>query len=252
MPPIRIAVIGSGIAGLSAAYWFSQETDIAVTLLEKQARVGMDAYRLDLSAGDSMCSVDVPSRMFNTSQWPRLTQLYDQLGIAYESVDATQSFTRFSQPEQVTGETFLKLDVALRPEQALRQFVRTESRRLLAEASKLMTEGRNDLKTGLDRSQTLREYLLEKRYTTSFRENFLYPTLSSTVCTCSFAGLDDYPAWIVLSALRRLTDDRHLMRTRHGTKDVVSRLLSPSIKVRTNFIVSNIVGNDHGVKAHWY
>jgi predicted NAD/FAD-binding protein len=258
VPSIRIAVIGSGIAGLSAAYWLSQEADIEVTLLEKNDRIGMDAHRLDLPRldlpqdDDQILSVDVPSRMFNASQWPRLVKLYDELGVAYERVNATQSFSHFSHATDVATETFLKLDVAFRPQQAIRKIVRAQSRKLLSEAARLMKEGPHDLDAGLDPSQTLRQYLLGKNYSTSFRDAFLYPTLSSTVCTCSFAGLDDYPARIVLSALRRLTDDRDLMRTSKGTQDVVSRLSSPSIDVQTNYTASTIIASEQGVKVTSY
>jgi predicted NAD/FAD-binding protein len=101
-----------------------------------------------------------------------------------------------------------------------------------------MAEGREDLACGLSPSQTLGEYLAERDYTARFRTEFLYPTLSSTVCTCSYRGLDQYPARVVLETLRCLTDDRALQRTRYGTRDVVNRLTASLSDVRMNHAVT--------------
>lgn len=259
VPLTRIAVIGSGIAGLAAAHWLSQEADIEVTLLERQDRIGMDAHRLDLqgldlppvgpSQQDQVLWADVPSRIFNASQWPRLVKLYDELGVACERVDATQSYSRFSDATGIASETFLRLKATLRPKHLIRQLVKAESRKLISEAARLMKNGRRDLDAGLDPSLTLGQYLYEQKFSTSFRDDFFYPLLASTVCTCSFAALNDYPARIILSTMRRLLDDRGLMRTSLGTQDAVARLSSRIVDVQTHFTVSAIIAGEQGVKV---
>ncbi len=248
MPPLKIAIIGSGIAGLAAAHWLQQEKDVRVTLFEQSDNLGMDCHRVDLEMGDDRVSVDVPSRMFNTAQWPNLVDLYDQIGVAYDPVDACQSFTkRWASAVDATDDTYLKFDVAFRPDLALRQMLKSKPRAILSEAARLMNEGRRDLDKGINRAQTLGEYLADNEYTTSFKKEFLYPTLSSTVCTCSYASLDSYPAHIILGTLRCLTDDRALLRTRHGTRDVVTRLASDLADVRTNHPVKSLVDNGDNV-----
>ncbi len=245
---MKIAVLGSGIAGLSAAYWLTQQADVRVTLLEKQARIGMDAHRLEIDNGGETLRIDVPSRMFNAAQWPELVRLYDQLELPYQPVDATQSFSSFLGGSDCTANTYLKLQIALRPAQALRQLLSAKPRKLLAEATRLTEQGGTDLDAGIDASVTLDGYLTERDYSAAFRHEFLYPTLSSTVCTCSYASLDQYPAWIVLSALRRMTGDRDLMRTSFGTQDVVSRLASDLKDVRTRTSVVSIATHESQVQ----
>ena len=57
---MRIAVVGSGIAGLSAAWSLSREHQ--VTVYERHLKPGMDAQSLDLSLGGVEARVDVPLR----------------------------------------------------------------------------------------------------------------------------------------------------------------------------------------------
>ena len=93
----RIAIIGSGIAGLTFA-WLARHARIEVTLFESQPSLGMDAHSIDLPAvnggsGPAGVRVDVPPRMFNGEDWPSLTRLYDSLGVESQPVDASKSFS---------------------------------------------------------------------------------------------------------------------------------------------------------------
>lgn len=224
---------------MAAAYFLNRHDDVQVSLLERSPTLGMDAHRVDVPIADQLISIDVPSRMLSALQWPTMLQLYQQVGVTCEQVDASQSFSRRRQ--YAVGETYLKVDVALRPESALLQMLSAKPRAILSEAKRLLTEGRRDLDAGLTALQTLGEYLTSSGYSHAFKTEFLYPTLSSTVCTCDYAALDAYPAGIILPMLRKLTDDRALYRTRYGTRDVVSRLTEGLSDVRTGVAARSIV-----------
>lgn len=62
----------------------------------------------------------------------------------------------------------------------------------------------------------------------------MYPTLSSTVFTCSYQALDNYPSAIALATLKRLFDSPKLLRTKFGTSDVVQRLTKGIKEIRTS------------------
>lgn len=86
-PPRRIAVIGAGITGLSAA--LSLSTDHAVTLYEAEARLGGHARTLVAGKrGDQ--PVDTGFIVFNHVNYPHLTRLFDRLGV--ETAPASMSF----------------------------------------------------------------------------------------------------------------------------------------------------------------
>jgi predicted NAD/FAD-binding protein len=79
-PGRNIAVIGSGIAGLSAAWLLSQRH--SVTLFERDSRAGGHANTLDVDGPDGPIAVDAGFIVYNPPNYPNLTALFDYLGVA--------------------------------------------------------------------------------------------------------------------------------------------------------------------------
>jgi len=77
----RVAVVGSGIAGLTAAYLLSRKHH--VTLFEREELLGMDAHSRDAYGA----RMDIPLRVFSESYYPNLCRLYQLLGIRYHPAD---------------------------------------------------------------------------------------------------------------------------------------------------------------------
>ena len=238
---MKIGVIGSGIAGLTAA-WILRKAGCRVTLIEKQDRIGMSAHGVDLNLDGKSLRGDVPSRMFNQAQWPRLLELYQVLGVEFEPVDTSQSFS------DDRGRTYLKLKLPYQFVDAV-QLLQSKPRRIVSEMKRLQTEGENDLAHGLDHTITLHDYLRSHRYSDELISGFLYPILSSTVCTCSYASLDQYPAAIILSAVRNISVNQTLLKTRFGTADIVHRIIT-DVDILSNTEVRQVVERDAKVEVH--
>ena len=69
--PIRVAVVGSGLAGLATAYFLTQSTrDVDVTLYERHATLGMDAESVTVEHEGQHQRVDVPMRAFSAAYYP--------------------------------------------------------------------------------------------------------------------------------------------------------------------------------------
>jgi predicted NAD/FAD-binding protein len=81
----NIAVIGSGIAGMSAAWLLSQRHD--VTVYEKNARLGghSNTVMVKTSLGDT--PVDTGFIVFNDVTYPNLVALFEHLGVPTKSSD---------------------------------------------------------------------------------------------------------------------------------------------------------------------
>ncbi len=235
---MRVAVIGSGVAGLACSRLLRQQ-EISVTLIERFSKPGMDAHSVQVDLPGLPCQqADVPSRMFNQTQWPELYKLYQTLGVQSTTVDTSQSFSIFG------GKTFLKLNRANRP--TIRSVLfDDQARHLVTQAEKLQRLGLADLQADRNDlvSRTFASYLDGRGFTREFVEMFLYPTLSSTVCTCSYAALDDYPARTMLQSLKNLTDETNLLRAKFGTGDVVQRLLHPQVETRLGTEVAAVTQN---------
>lgn len=86
---MRIAVVGSGIAGLGAAWLLSREHE--VVLFERESRLGGHTHTHRVQQGGRSYSVDSGFIVFNPGNYPLLTQLFEELGVA--SQPTTMSFS---------------------------------------------------------------------------------------------------------------------------------------------------------------
>ena len=81
---MKIAVIGSGISGLSAAHFLSKK--YKVDLFEKNDHFGGHSYTTEVTLNDSneTISVDLGFIVFNKINYPNLVNLFEQLQVGYE------------------------------------------------------------------------------------------------------------------------------------------------------------------------
>lgn len=89
MRKLRIAVIGSGISGLSCAWLLSQRHD--VTVIEADGRLGGHANTVDVKAGNRTIPVDTGFIVSNTLTYPNFAALMDYLDVAM--INAPMSFS---------------------------------------------------------------------------------------------------------------------------------------------------------------
>lgn len=85
-----IAVIGSGVAGLTAAYALSARD--RVTLFEADSRIGGHAHTHYLDRGDGIIvGVDSAFLVHNDRTYPTLCRMFDDLGVATQETDMSMS-----------------------------------------------------------------------------------------------------------------------------------------------------------------
>ena len=79
---MKIAVVGSGISGLSAAYYLSKKHH--VDLFEKNDHFGGHSHTIDISINDKKISVDVGFIVFNYKTYPLLVNFFNENKILVE------------------------------------------------------------------------------------------------------------------------------------------------------------------------
>ena len=86
---MKIAVIGSGISGLSAAYYLSKKHK--VDLFEKEDHFGGHSYTLDIFINEKKISVDIGFIVFNHQTYPNLINFFLENEINIEKSDMSFS-----------------------------------------------------------------------------------------------------------------------------------------------------------------
>jgi len=79
---MKIAVIGSGISGLSAAYYLSKK--YKVDLFEKDDHFGGHSYTFDIHNHNRIIPVDLGFIVFNHLTYPNLIKFFNELNVPYE------------------------------------------------------------------------------------------------------------------------------------------------------------------------
>ena len=79
---MKLAIIGSGISGLSSAYYLSKNHK--VDLFEKDDHFGGHSHTIDIKIQDSVIPVDIGFIVFNKKTYPNLINFFEENNIAIE------------------------------------------------------------------------------------------------------------------------------------------------------------------------
>lgn len=166
---MRIAVIGSGIAGLASAWWLDGEHE--VTLFEANDYLGGHTHTHALQVGGRQMAVDTGFIVFNPLHYPLLSALFDELDV--ESQPTTMSFSMRSERSGVEyNATSLDGLFCQRRNLVSPRFwgMLRDLRRFYRDAPALLDGGDGP---------TLGEYLHRERYGEAFVEEHLLPMASA-------------------------------------------------------------------------
>ena len=93
---MKIAVIGSGISGLSSAYFLSKK--FKVDLYEKADHFGGHSFTYDIKESDKIVPVDLGFIVFNEVTYPNLVKFFKDLNVPYEKSDMSFSCLLYTSP----------------------------------------------------------------------------------------------------------------------------------------------------------
>lgn len=222
--PMDIAVIGSGIAGLSAA-WLLAKTH-RVTLYEKEDRPGGHANTVDTgSAQSGGCGpVDTGFIVYNAPCYPNLVALFDHLGVATRATDmsfaASLDLGRVEYAGTSLGTLFAQKRNLLRP----------RFWRMLADLLRFYREAPRLVAAPGGETLTLGELLDRGRYSDAFVRDHLLP-MAAAIWSTPADAMRGHPALAFVRfcenhGLLKITD-RPVWRTvEGGSASYVNRILA--------------------------
>jgi predicted NAD/FAD-binding protein len=183
----RVAVVGAGVSGLTAAYVLQREAD--VTLFEAEPRLGGHAHTHELadSRGDTQ-RVDTGFIVHNERTYPNLIRLFRELGVKTQQSEMSMSISCRECGLEYAGALGLS---GIFPTAG--NLVRGRFLRLLVDVPRFHRQARTVLAAPGDDLETLDAFLDRGRFTTYFRTHFVAP-LVSCVWSCGPDVAGQYPA----------------------------------------------------------
>ncbi len=173
---MKLAIVGSGISGLGAAHVLSRAHDVQVC--ERAARAGGHTRTI---RHDGL-ALDTGFLVHNVRNYPLLTRLFDELGVATQASEMSFS---------VACPCGLEYS-GRRPFAQARRTADPRFLGLLGEIGRWLVTAKRSL-DHLDDSWSLGRYLDEHRFSTRFRRHFLVPLTAALWSTAPGRALE-YPA----------------------------------------------------------
>ena len=167
---MRIAVVGSGVAGLVTARLLHPAHE--VTVFEADTRIGGHVHTWNLVSGGRAWSVDSGFIVYNERNYPLFTRLLAELGVATQP--STMSFSVRSDRAGLEYNGASLRGLFAQPRNA----VRPSYLRMLADVLRFNREAPQAMRTGAA-GAALGEYLDGHRYSRAFREHYLLPMASA-------------------------------------------------------------------------
>ncbi|MFG2922846.1 NAD(P)/FAD-dependent oxidoreductase [Streptomyces sp. NPDC048305] len=243
----RTAVVGSGAAGLTAAFVLGKAHD--VTLLEADDRVGGHAHTHELTSPDGRTHrVDSGFIVHNRRTYPNLLRLFDELGVATQESEMSMSVRCEGCGLEYAGARG-PAGLVARPGALLRG----RYLRMLAEVPRFHRAARALLAlpegSGL---MTLGEFAERGRFSPYFRAHFLTPVVSA-VWSCDPVTALRYPARYLFRFLEHhgmlSIGDSPVWRTvTGGSREYVDRIAKQVSSVRTGAPVRALRRHGDGVE----
>ncbi|MGY3320734.1 NAD(P)/FAD-dependent oxidoreductase [Arthrobacter sp. TE12232] len=194
----RVAVIGSGVAGLTAAYVLNGQD--RVTLFEADSRLGGHAHTHDVpQQGGPTLGVDTGFIVHNERTYPTLLRLFAELGVETQDSEMSMSVRCDGCGLEYAGARPNASGIIPRPSTLLRgRYLRMllevtrfhrRARALLAEPATPAGPGA----AGTGHELTLGEFLAREKFSSYFISHFMTPVVSA-VWSCDPTTALAYPA----------------------------------------------------------
>lgn len=180
---MRIAVIGTGISGLTAAWLLHRRHELVV--YEADDRVGGHTHTVDACSGGRSWAVDTGFVVFNDRTYPNLLKIFGRLGVASQP-----STMAFSVHCERTGLEYRPSSLGTLFTQR-RNLFRWPFWRMLWDIRRFSRQSLELL--GEEPRETLGQYLRRRRYSRGFIEHFIVP-MGAAIWSAEPVGFEAFPA----------------------------------------------------------
>ena len=186
---MKIAIIGAGISGLTAAYLLHKQHQVSV--FESADRIGGHTATIDVDYHDEQHKIDTGFIVFNDRTYPNFMRLLSELNVDYQ-----KSSMGFSVFDPVTGLEYAgnNLDTLFAQRKNLFSF---KFLRMVKDILRFNKQGTQEL-ASVDDHLSLEAYLIKHQYSREFCEYYLIP-MASAIWSASSDQILQFPILFFLS-----------------------------------------------------
>ncbi|MFA0810217.1 NAD(P)/FAD-dependent oxidoreductase [Microbulbifer epialgicus] len=243
---MRIAIVGSGISGLTAAYLLSRKHEI--TLFEAKSRLGGHTATVEVKEGDRPLAIDTGFIVFNDWTYPNFIRLLDELGIRSQPTSMGFSVRCDKEDFEYAGNNLNSLF-------SQRSSLFSAGHwRMLWDIMRFNRSALRDWREGrLHDGLTLGEYLPANGYSTEFTNRYLVP-MGSAIWSASFAqvlefSVDFFVRFFLNHGLLNLLRRPQWQVIHGGSRSYIGPLKAPyADKIRLSTPVRSVRRTGKGVE----
>jgi len=181
----KLAIIGTGIAGMAASYFLKEKYDI--TVFEKNDYIGGHTNTVNAIEGEQQIPIDTGFMVFNHETYPYLTKLFEKLNVPIKDTDMSFAVRHDQSTWEYNGSSMSGL-FSQRKNIFNPRFIK-----FLMAIDKFNNSAPQKLKNGELDNLTIKEFVEQENFTPDFYEKFLVP-MSAAVWSTPFDKMADFPA----------------------------------------------------------
>ncbi|MGL5115284.1 MAG: NAD(P)/FAD-dependent oxidoreductase, partial [Beijerinckiaceae bacterium] len=225
---MRIAVVGTGIAGNAAAHALANAPHVTeLVVYEAEARIGGHSATVDIDYNGKAIAVDTGFIVYNTLNYPHLTALFAHLGVETQDSDMSFSVSMDQGAFEWIGRTH---DVFNGLFAQRRNLVNPRYLGMLLEILRFQKAASADRAAGKLTGLTLGDYIAAGRYSAYFRDRYIVP-MGAAIWSTPVAQMLEFPAENFVSFFENhklMHWDRPVWRTvTGGSRNYVEKLTAP-------------------------
>ncbi|TYK66204.1 NAD(P)/FAD-dependent oxidoreductase [Colwellia echini] len=245
----NIAIIGSGVSGLTAAYLLSKNHK--VTVFEKDNRVGGHTATVDIEKSGQSYAIDTGFIVFNDKTYPNYLALLDEIGIGKQATEMSFSVHNCQTGLEYNGHNLNTLFAQRRNLFRPKFWFLVKDILRFNKSCKTIFAAQN-YQSGL----TLGRFLKENNFSDFFAEHYILP-MGAAIWSSSLAQMEDFEFKFFVQffhnhGLLNIADRPQWYVIPNGSRGYLAPLCEPfkdNIKLNAN--ISGITRLNNKVQIHF-
>ena len=243
----RIAIIGSGISGLTTAYLLHKSYEI--TLFEANDYIGGHTHTVKVAQGEQSYDIDTGFIVCNDRNYPNFLKLMDKLNIAMQPTEMSFSVRNNPLGLEYNGHNINTLF------SQRRNLLRPKFYRLIRDILYFNKAAKKAIEEGVAENITLDTFVNQQSLSDIFKNNYLLP-MAAAIWSCSLEQAGEFPLYFFLKfflnhGLLDIKNRPQWYAVKGGSKAYIDPMTSGfKDRIRLSTPVNSVIRNDSCIEVN--